>query len=233
MNHDIKHNPLATDGFEFVEFTAPSADGIAQLHGLFEMMGFTAVARHRRKDVTLFRQNDINFLVNATPYTHFQQFAHAHGPSACAMGWRVADGPAAHAHALAQGAVAFDTKPGLMELNLPAVYGIGNSVLYLVDRYGAEHSIYDVDFKFIDGVEPHPEGVGLTGIDHLTHNVSRGNMQIWGGFYERIANFREIRYFDIEGKQTGLCSRAMTSSEERCVGEEWGRTGKAGWERVT
>src|SRR3546814_2032922 len=107
------------------------------------MMGFTAVARHRRKDVTLFRKNDINFLVNATPYTHFQQFAHAHGPSACAMGWRVADGPAAHAHALAQGAVAFDTKPGLMELNLPAVYGIGNSVLYLVDRYGAEHSIYD------------------------------------------------------------------------------------------
>src|SRR3546814_1889823 len=110
------------------------------LHGLFEMMGFTAVARHRRKDVTLFRQNDINFLVNATPYTHFQQFAHAHGPSACAMGWRVADGPAAHAHALAQGAVAFDTKPGLMELNLTAVYGIGHSVLYLVDRYGAEHS---------------------------------------------------------------------------------------------
>src|SRR3546814_2201844 len=142
------------------------------------MMGFTAVARHRRKDVTLFRKNDINFLVNATPYTHFQQFAHAHGPSACAMGWRVADGPAAHAHALAQGAVAFDTKPGLMELNLPAVYGIGNSVLYLVDRYGAEHSIYDVDFKFIDGGEPHPEGVGLTGTDQLPHNVSRGNMQI-------------------------------------------------------
>src|SRR3546814_20644413 len=97
MNHDIKHNPLATDGFEFVEFTAPSADGIAQLHGLFEMMGFTAVARHRRKDVTLFRQNDINLLVKATPYTHFQQFAHAHGPSACAVGWSVADGMAAYA----------------------------------------------------------------------------------------------------------------------------------------
>lgn len=211
MTQDITHNPLATDGFEFVEFTAPSAEGIAQLHSLFEMMGFTAVAKHRRKDVILFRQNDINFLVNATPYTHFQQFAQTHGPSACAMGWRVADAPAAHAHAIAQGAVAFDTRPGLMELNLPAVYGIGNSVLYFIDRYGAEQSIYDVDFKFFDGAEREPTGVGLTTIDHLTHNVSRGNMQTWGGFYERIANFREIRYFDIEGKQTGLVSRAMTS----------------------
>ncbi|WP_028081612.1 4-hydroxyphenylpyruvate dioxygenase [Solimonas soli] len=204
-------NPLGTDGFEFVEFTAPGAAGIAQLHALFEMMGFTAVAKHRRKDVTLFRQGDINFLVNATPYTHFEQFARAHGPSACAMGWRVKDAVSAHAHALAQGAVAFDTRPGLMELNLPAVYGIGNSVLYLVDRYGAEHSIYDVDFRFFDGVDRAPKGVGLTAIDHLTHNVSRGNMDTWAGFYERIANFREIRYFDIEGKQTGLVSRAMTS----------------------
>ncbi|HET8882528.1 MAG TPA: 4-hydroxyphenylpyruvate dioxygenase [Solimonas sp.] len=204
-------NPLATDGFEFVEFTAPDAAGIAQLHALFEMLGFTAIARHRRKDVTLFRQNDINFLVNATPYTHFQQFAQTHGPSACAMGWRVRDAVAAHAHAVAQGAVAFDTRPGLMELNLPAVYGIGNSVLYFIDRYGADHSIYDVDFKFFDDIERAPQGVGLTTIDHLTHNVSRGNMQTWGGFYERIANFREIRYFDIEGRQTGLVSRAMTS----------------------
>ena len=214
-------NPLATDGFEFVEFTAPDAAGIAQLHRLFEILGFTAIAKHRRKDVTLFRQNDINFLVNGTPYTHFQQFAQTHGPSACAMGWRVRDAVAAHAHAVAQGAVAFDTRPGLMELKLPAVYGIGNSVLYFIDRYderngdtdrpGAEHSIYDVDFRFFEGVERRPEGVGLTGIDHLTHNVARGNMQTWGGFYERIANFREIRHFDIEGKQTGLVSRAMTS----------------------
>ncbi|WP_020650626.1 4-hydroxyphenylpyruvate dioxygenase [Solimonas variicoloris] len=211
-------NPLATDGFEFVEFTAPTADGIRQLHALFEMMGFTAVARHRRKDVTLFRQGDINFLVNGTPYTHFEQFARTHGPSACAMGWRVRDAAAAQDYALAHGAVAFDTRPGPMELNLPAVYGIGNSVLYLVDRYEAggargdgEHTIYDVDFRFFDGVARWPQGVGLTGIDHLTHNVSRGNMNTWAGFYERIANFREIRYFDIEGKQTGLVSRAMTS----------------------
>jgi len=203
-------NPLATEGFEFVEFTAPSAAGIQQLHRLFEMMGFTAVARHRSKDVTLFRQGGINFLVNGTPYTHFAQFAQAHGPSACAMGWRVADAPAAYTHAISQGAVAFDAKPGFMELRLPSVYGIGNSVLYFADRRTG-HDIYDVDFVFFPGVDKHPQGVGLTEIDHLTHNVERGNMDLWSGFYERIANFRQIRYFDIEGKQTGLFSKAMTS----------------------
>ncbi len=208
---DMIDNPLQTDGFEFVEYTAPTAEGIHQLHQLFEMLGFVAVAKHRSKDVTLFRQGDINFLVNGTPYTHFQQFAVAHGPSACAMGWRVRDAVKAYEHALARNAVPFDTRPSMMELRLPAVYGIGNSVLYFIDRYGPEQSIYDVDFRYFDGVDRHPRGVGLTEIDHLTHNVQRGNMDQWSGFYERIGNFRQIRYFDIEGKQTGLFSRAMTS----------------------
>jgi len=203
-------NPLQTDGFEFVEYTAPNRAGIEQLHTLFGLLGFTAVARHLSKDVTLFRQGDINFLVNGTPYTHFAQFAQAHGPSACAMGWRVKDAAKAYAHAVAQGAVPFDTKPGFMELNLPAVYGIGNSVLYFIDRYG-DKTIYDVDFVPIEGADQQPQGVGLKLLDHLTHNVEKGNMDVWSGFYERIANFREIRYFDIEGKQTGLVSRALTS----------------------
>jgi 4-hydroxyphenylpyruvate dioxygenase len=203
-------NPLATQGFEFVEFTAPTTEGVQQLHQLFEMLGFTAVAQHRSKQVTLFRQGDINFLVNATPYSHFQQFAKAHGPSACAMAWRVADAPRALAHALANGAVEFDARPGYMELRLPAVYGIGNSVLYFVDRFDSP-GIYDLDFRFFDGVDRQPKGVGLQEIDHLTHNVERGNMDTWAGFYERIGNFKEIRYFDIEGKLTGLVSRAMTS----------------------
>ena len=204
------HNPLGTDGFEFVEFTAPSAAGIAQLHTLFEMMGFTAIAKHRSKDVTLFRQGGINFLVNSSPYTHFAQFATAHGPSACAMGWRVKDAPAAYDYAVSKGAVPFDAKPGFMELRLPSVYGIGNSVLYFADQRTG-HSIYDVDFIPLPGVDQQPAGVGLTEIDHLTHNVERGNMDVWSGFYERIANFKQIRYFDIEGKQTGLFSKAMTS----------------------
>jgi 4-hydroxyphenylpyruvate dioxygenase len=158
--------------------------------------------------------SDLNFLVNGQPYTHFQQFALAHGPSACAMGWRVRDAMAAYRHALAQGAVPFEARADFMELRLPAIYGIGNSVLYFTDRYGDgadARTIYDVDFRPLPGVDPHPRGVGLTHIDHLTHNVERGNMDQWAGFYERIAAFREIRYFDIEGRQTGLVSRALTS----------------------
>ncbi len=203
-------NPLGTDGFDFVEFTAPTPEGIRQLHELFELLGFVAVARHRSKDVTLFRQGDIHFLVNATPYTHFQQFALAHGPSACAMGWRVADAPAALRHAVSRGGHVFEAPCDYMELRMPAIYGIGSSVLYFTDRYG-EQSIFDVDFQPIEGAEQAPKGVGLTYVDHLTHNVARGNMDVWAGFYENIGNFREIRYFDIEGKLTGLFSRAMTS----------------------
>jgi 4-hydroxyphenylpyruvate dioxygenase len=210
MNTQTANNPLGTDGFEFVEFTAPTRDGVTQLHKLFDAMGFTAIGRHRSKDVTLFRQGDINFLVNGTPYTHFQQFAEAHGPSACAMGWRVRDAVTAYEHAVAKGGVPFDARPGLMELRLPAIYGIGNSVIYFTDRY-AERSIYDVDFLLFDDTDLQPRGVGLREIDHLTHNVRRGNMDEWAGFYERIANFREIRYFDIEGRMTGLHSRAMCS----------------------
>ncbi len=207
---DTGSNPLQTDGFEFVEFTAPTAAGIDQLHQLFRILGFTAVARHRSKEVTLYRQGDINFLINATPYTHFQQFAQAHGPCACAMGWRVKDAPAALRYAINQGAHEFAAPSDYMELKIPALYGIGNSVLYLTDRYGA-HSIYDVDFVMEPQADPRPTGVGLHTIDHLTHNVSRGGMDTWAEFYTRIANFREIRYFDIEGKMTGLHSRAMTS----------------------
>ena len=204
-------NPLGTDGFEFVEYTAPTPEGIEQLHALFRSLGFKAIAKHRSKDVTLYRQGDINFLVNATPYTHFAAFARAHGPCVCAMAFRVKDAKAAFEHAVTQGAVPFEAPTGFMELKIPAVYGIGDSILYFVDRYGS-HTIDDVDFEPLPGVEDqHPSGVGLKLLDHLTHNVNRGNMDVWSGFYERIGNFREIRYFDIEGKLTGLFSRAMTS----------------------
>ncbi len=207
---EARQNPLGTDGFEFVEFTAPDAAGIEQLHQLFRILGFSAIGRHRSKDVTLYRQGDINFMVNATPYTHFHQFAQVHGPCACAMGWRVADAPKALKYAIDQGAHEFMAPSGYMELKIPAIYGIGNSVLYLNDRYH-KHSIYDVDFVLDEDLDPTPQGVGLHTIDHLTHNVERGNMNVWSGFYETIANFKEIRYFDIEGKVTGLLSRAMTS----------------------
>jgi 4-hydroxyphenylpyruvate dioxygenase len=203
-------NPVGTDGFEFVEYTAPD---VAQLHTLFERMGFRAVARHRSKAVTLYRQGEVNFVVNAEPESHGSRFARAHGPSACAMAFRVKDAAYAYKKLLELGATPFRNQVGPMELNIPAIEGIGGSVIYLVDRYG-DRSIYDVDFVPTDPARGFlHEGAGLAEVDHVTHNVFRGNMEKWAGFYERLFNFREIRYFDIEGKLTGLKSRAMTSPD--------------------
>jgi 4-hydroxyphenylpyruvate dioxygenase len=210
MAEDLWDNPMGTDGFEFVEYTAPD---IAQLHRLFEQMGFRAVARHRSKAVTLYRQGGVNFIVNAEPDSHGNRFAEAHGPSACAMAFRVKDAAKAFAKLLTAGARPFRGHIGPMELNIPAIEGIGGSVIYLVDRYG-ERSIYDVDFLPTDPVKGFAhEGAGLSEIDHVTHNVYRGNMDDWAGFYQKLFNFREVRYFDIEGKLTGLKSRAMTSPD--------------------
>ncbi|WP_374763765.1 4-hydroxyphenylpyruvate dioxygenase [Yunchengibacter salinarum] len=204
---DLWENPLGLDGFEFVEYAAPDPD---MLRSLFERLGFPAVARHRSKDVTLHRQGDINFIINAERGSFAQQFAADHGPCACAMAFRVKDAARAFSAAVEAGATPVKGPVGPMELNIPAIEGIGGSRLYLVDRYG-ENSIYDVDFVPIEGARADALDAGLTYIDHLTHNVDRGGMDRWAGFYERIFNFREVRYFDIEGKLTGLKSRAMTS----------------------
>jgi 4-hydroxyphenylpyruvate dioxygenase len=201
-------NPMGTDGFEFVEFTGPD---IAHLEATFASLGFVPVARHRSKQVTLWRQGDINFIVNAEPESFAQSFQKVHGPSACAMAFRVADAAQAYARAIALGAKPVTAKVGPMELNIPAIEGIGGSLLYFVDRYGEHGSIYDVDFRWLGERDPKPAGNGLTVIDHLTHNVHRGRMDVWWQFYEKLFNFREIRYFDIEGKLTGLKSRALTS----------------------
>ncbi len=208
-------NPLGTDGFEFVEYAAPDP---AALGRLFEQLGFTVIARHRSKNVLLYRQGGINFIVNAEPDSFAQGFARVHGPSICAMAFRVKDAALAYRKTVEQGAWGVEARPGPMELNIPAIKGIGDSLIYLVDRYpGADASggvtIYDIDFVPFPGVDQHPRGAGLSVIDHLTHNVHRGRMEEWAGFYERLFNFREVRYFDIEGKLTGLKSKAMTSPD--------------------
>ena len=206
VSRDPWDNPMGTDGFEFVEYTGPDP---AQLAALFETMGFVAAARHRSKNVTLYKQGDVNFILNAEPESFAQAFARLHGRSVCAIAFRVKDAAAAYDRAIRLGAKPVHGKLGPMELNIPAIEGIGGSLIYLVDRYG-DHTIYDVDFHPLTG-ERAPEGVGLAEIDHLTHNVHRGRMALWAEFYERLFNFREIRYFDIEGKLTGLKSKAMTS----------------------
>ncbi|MBN9526232.1 MAG: 4-hydroxyphenylpyruvate dioxygenase [Alphaproteobacteria bacterium] len=205
---DLFENPMGTDGFEFVEYAAPDP---AALAALFEQMGFVAVARHRSKRVTLFRQGDINFIINEEPDSFAQAFARIHGPCICAMAFRVKDAAFAYKRAVELGAWGVANKVGPMELNIPAIKGIGDSLIYLVDRYGDKGTIYDVDFQPIPGVDQNPKGAGLSYLDHLTHNVHRGRMKEWADFYERLFNFREIKYFDIEGKLTGLKSKAMTS----------------------
>src|SRR5262245_56456864 len=195
---------MGTDGFEFVEYASTEP---ATLGALFETMGFSAVARHRSRDVTLFRQGDVNFVVNAEPDSFARRFAEAHGPCACAMAFRVADARLAFERAVKLGAKPVETRVGPMGLNIPAIEGIGGSLLYFVDRYGDAGTIYDVDFRWTGEREPRSPGAGLYYVDHLTHNVRRGNMDRWAGFYERLFNFRQIRYFDIEGKLTGLFSK--------------------------
>jgi len=215
-------NPMGTDGFEFIEFAAPDPQAMGKV---FESMGFRAVARHRHKNVLLYRQGEINFIVNAEPDSFAQRFARLHGPSVCAIAFRVQDAKAAYERAIALGAWGYAGTATPGELNIPAIKGVGDSLIYLVDRWRGKGDaqpgdignigFFDVDFVPLPGISSqdmlHVPGHGLTYIDHLTHNVHRGRMVEWASFYERLFNFREIKYFDIEGQVTGVKSKAMTS----------------------
>jgi len=203
-------NPMGLMGFEFVEFASPRG-GV--LEPLFEKMGFTEVARHRSKDVSLYRQGDINFIINRELRSAAGYFAAEHGPSACGLAFRVRDAHHAYNRALELGAQPVDIPTGPMELRLPAIKGIGGAPLYLIDRFEDGKSIYDIDFEWLPGAERRPLGFGFSVVDHLTHNVYRGRMAHWAGFYEKLFNFREIRYFDIQGEYTGLTSKAMTAPD--------------------
>ena len=197
-------NPMGTDGFEFLEYASADPESLGRL---FEALGFTEIARHRSLNKSLYRQGNINFIVNSEADTHGMAFFKEHGPCASAFGIRVEDAAYAHRRALQLG-----YKSGAREMGVaPSIVGIGGCLIYLVDQYGDKGSLYEGDFIPIDGVDQNPVGLGLTELDHVTHNVHQGNMDKWAGFYEELFNFREIRYFDIEGKLTGLKSRAMTS----------------------
>lgn len=202
-------NPMGLDGFEFVEFASNEK---GQLEHVFQMMGFVHIANHRSKDVVLYRQGDINFIINYEKDSYARYFADEHGPSACGMAFRVENAQVAYARALELGAQPMEIPTGPMELRLPAIKGIGGAPLYLIDRYTDGNSIYDIDFHYITE-DRHPSGCGFKLIDHLTHNVYRGRMDHWAKFYEQIFNFREIRYFDISGEYTGLKSRAMSAPD--------------------
>jgi 4-hydroxyphenylpyruvate dioxygenase len=212
MNADLFDNPMGLMGFEFVEFSSPTP---GTLEPVLEKLGFSLVAEHRSKDVVLYRQGEINFIVNREPKSQAGYFAAEHGPSACGLAFRVKDSHQAYARALELGAQPLEMPTGPMELRLPAIKGIGGAPLYLIDRFEDGRSIYDIDFEFLPGAERRPRGHGLQLIDHLTHNVYRGRMGHWAAFYEKLFNFREIRYFDIQGEYTGLTSKAMTAPDGR------------------
>jgi 4-hydroxyphenylpyruvate dioxygenase len=207
---DLFDNPAGLCGFEFVEFAGPEPDKVAEV---FRLLGFTLVAHHRSKEVELYRQGGINFILNREKKSQADYFAQEHGPAACGLGFRVRDAQQAYKYVLEQGAQPIDIPTGPMELRLPAIKGIGGAPVYLIDRFDEGSSIYDIDFEFLDGVDRHPQGCGFYEIDHLTHNVYRGRMAYWADYYERLFNFREIRYFDIKGEYTGLTSKAMTAPD--------------------
>ena len=199
-------NPAGTDGFEFVEFAHPQP---AELEKLFAQMGYVEVARHRTKDISLYRQGRINYLINREPDTHASRFVAAHGPCAPSMAWRVVDARHALKRAVELGATEYTGAD--KSVDVPAVIGIGGSLLYFIETYDDRGSPYSDDYTWVGEVDSQPAGVGFYYIDHLTHNVMRGNMDTWYKFYAETFNFKEIRYFDIAGKLTGLTSRALTS----------------------
>ena len=207
-------NPMGIDGFEFVEFAAPAGQA-QQLHDYFRKLGFVQVARHKTRPISTYRQGDCTFLINEDPDSFAARFAQQHGPSACGFAIRVkklADW--ARTQALKNGAEAFDARDELSKaVAAPVIKGIGDCMLYIVDRYDDKGTIHDPDYEYLPGVELMPKGFGLTFIDHLTHNLYHGNMAKWADYYERLFNFREIRYFDIKGAKTGLLSKAMTAPD--------------------
>ena len=205
-------NPMGIDGFEFVEFAAPEGQG-ELLHDYFRRMGFTAVMHHKTRPITVYRQGAVNFLVNEDPDSFAAEFAKAHGPSACGFAIRFRKpGAEVLQTVLGNGGEMIADKADSKAVDAPVVKGIGDCMLYLVDRYGDSGSVYE-DYLPVQGADQHPKGFGLTFIDHLTHNLYFGNMQKWSDYYERLFNFREIRYFDIKGAKTGLVSKAMTAPD--------------------
>jgi len=202
-NHP-RPNPLGVQNFEVIEFASPEPE---KLHSLFDALGFVKVAVHKDQPVTLYRQGDIDFMVNETPDSFSSEFAAAHGPCCTGFGIRVSDPESAYETIKANGGKDVDSDVDTLPLDCPKIAGIGGSVLYLTG------GIEDVEqhFDFIEGVERNPKGAGLTFVDHLTHNVYNGNMGQWASFYEDLFGFFEVKYFDIKGQQTGLRSKAMTA----------------------
>ena len=202
----MSNNPVGLDGMEFIEYAGPDA---GLFRKLFEDLGMTPIAKHKSKNITLFRQNDINFLLNEEAGSFGQDFSGEHGPCACSTGFRVENAQKAFDTAVERGAKPY-TDESKKSLPWPTIYGIGDSLVYFVDQYGDRGNPYDDQFDYTAD-DKTPNGFGYLLVDHMTNNVPKGELDKWAEFYENVFNFREIRFFDIKGKATGLLSRAMRS----------------------
>lgn len=203
----MSQNPLGLRGIEFTEFASPDTDF---MHNVFGAFGFSELKRHATKDILYYNQRDIHFLLNREKKGFSAEFAKSHGPAICSMGWRVDNAEQAQAEAVRRGATA--AKPEDTDLPYPAIYGIGDSLIYLIDQFGDKGSIYDTDFIDLEEKNIVPD-LGFIEIDHLTNNVYKGTMQKWADFYKEVFGFEEVRYFDIKGQKTALLSYALRSPD--------------------
>lgn len=203
-----EQNPIGLHGVDFIEYSGPIAQ---HFETLFSRMGFVEAGKIKDKNIKLFRQGDINFILNLQPGTFAVDFAKVHGPSAVATGFRVADAQKAFDAAIKRGARAYtgsnETKGAEP---FPAIYGIGDSLIYFIDE-ASHRQLYENIFGIKEDKTFFPQGLGLRYIDHFTNNVPVGEMQKWCDFYQKVFGFSEVRYFDIKGKSTGLISKVMKS----------------------
>lgn len=199
------HNPLGLRGIEFTEFSSPDT---GFMNDVFTAFGFSKLKTFKGKEITYYNQNDIHFLLNNEKEGFSADFAKSHGPAISSMGWRVDDAEQALAIAVDRGAkpAADDVK----DLPYPAIYGIGDSLIYFIDKFGAKGSIYATDFEDL-AEQVIVEDKGFINIDHLTNNVYKGTMETWANFYKNVFGFTEVRYFDIKGQKTALLSYALQS----------------------
>ncbi|MAV90638.1 MAG: 4-hydroxyphenylpyruvate dioxygenase [Bdellovibrionaceae bacterium] len=202
----MSQNPLGLNGIEFVEFSTNEPE---KLHQLFLDFGFSKVAKHKEKNIDLYGQNNIHFLLNYEKDSFADQFQESHGPSISSMGWRFKNPEQAYKLALQRGAQACEEGDyQIGNHKVPAIYGIGDSLIYFVtkDRFSYE----DLGFEKLQDPIVVPEK-GFLMIDHLTNNVYKGTMERWAAFYKDVFGFEEVRYFDIKGQKTGLTSYALKS----------------------
>ncbi|MFD2179048.1 4-hydroxyphenylpyruvate dioxygenase [Veronia pacifica] len=201
-------NPLGLVGIEFTEYASPDTD---YMHKVFTDFGFSKLKTFKGKDILYYNQNDIHFLLNNEREGFGAEFARSHGPAICSMGWRVENAQKAFDVAVERGA-----KPATDSANkdfpYPAIYGIGDSLIYFIENFGEENNIYNSDFEDLPAESQSVvEDKGFIRIDHLTNNVYKGTMEKWANFYKDVFGFTEVRYFDIKGQKTALLSYALKS----------------------